>query len=251
MEPTHTIDTDTLTPIVARVLKINDITTGDPKKNYLARYRGKLYGDSIASYDLLADNLRSLEITPLFREKKGQHEILLIQGTIKARPSNPYINLLLFILTLLSMIFAGAIFSYAGPTPEDPKELITAILQSLPSGVPFAASLLSILLAHEFGHYLAARYHNTQVTLPYFIPLPLSPFGTMGAAIMLKEPPKNKRILLDIGIAGPIAGMVIAIPVILFGLSISEIIPIEVTPGQGIQLEGNSVLYLLAKFLMF
>jgi membrane-associated protease RseP (regulator of RpoE activity) len=119
-------------------------------------------------------------------------------------------------------------------------------------GAAFAASLLAILLAHEFGHYLAGRFHNTHVTLPYFIPFPLN-FGTLGAFIQLKEPPKNRRILLDIGIAGPIAGLLVAIPVVLLGLSLSEVspIPAQMPQGQILQIEGNSILYLLSKYLIF
>jgi membrane-associated protease RseP (regulator of RpoE activity) len=126
------------------------------------------------------------------------------------------------------------------------------ISQNLGSGMPFAVSLLAILLAHEFGHYLAARYHKTDVTLPYFLPFPFSPFGTLGAFIQLKEPPRNKRILLDIGIAGPLAGLIVAIPVLLIGLSLSEVsrIPGILGAGQAFSLEGNSILYLLAKFFI-
>ncbi len=73
----------------------------------------------------------------------------------------------------------------------------------------------------------------------------------MGAFIRLKEPPRNKRILLDIGIAGPIAGMVIAIPVLLYGLSLSHIEPVLPAAGQAFQLEGNSIIYLLSKYIIF
>ena len=75
----------------------------------------------------------------------------------------------------------------------------------------------------------------------------------MGAFIQLKEPPRNKRILLDIGIAGPIAGLVVAIPVLLIGLGLSKLssIPARLAPGQGLQIEGNSLLYLFSKFLVF
>ena len=244
-------ETDTLNTIVSRVMRIDDITTGAAGQDFLVRYRGELLGDPTSAYDRLAANLHQLNITPLFREENGTHVILLVEGTIKPRPTNPLINLILFFLTLLSMIFAGAMYSYNGPLPDDLGELMLTILRSLPSGIPFALSLLSILLAHEFGHYIAGRIHNTHVTLPYFIPFPLSPFGTMGAFIQLKGPPKNKRVLLDIGIAGPIAGLFVAIPVLLYGLSISQIDIIELVPGQGLQLEGNSILYLMAKYLIF
>ncbi len=131
------------------------------------------------------------------------------------------------------------------------RQFAAELLRSLPKGVPFAISLLAILGTHEFAHYLAGRSHRTHVTLPYFIPFPFSPFGTMGAFIQLKEPPKNKRVLLDIGIAGPLAGLVVAIPVLLYGLSLSELQPITISSGQIFTLEGNSLLYLLAKFIMF
>ena len=148
-------------------------------------------------------------------------------------------------------MYKRQVFSYAGPVPGSQAEFLQGLLNSLGGGIAFAASLLAILLAHEFGHYLAGRYHKTHVTLPYFLPFPFSPFGTMGAFIQLKEPPKNKRVLLDIGIAGPLAGLVVAIPVLLLGLSLSEVAPITMSPGEGFILEGNSILYLLSKYAVF
>jgi len=250
MYPTQT-ETDSLTPMVARVLKIEDVTSGDPKKDYLVRYRGQLYNDAAESYDQLAASLRPLDITPLFRNEEGKHAILLTPGTFQARPSNPWINLVFFLLTLVSVILVGAYISYDGPPANSLLSLIPSILHNWPSGIPYAIALLAILVTHEFGHYLVGRYHHAQVTLPYFIPMPFPPFGTMGAFIQLKEPPKNKRTLLDIGIAGPLAGIFVAIPVLLYGLSLSKLEPIQMGPGQAFTLEGNSILYLLAKFAIF
>jgi membrane-associated protease RseP (regulator of RpoE activity) len=105
--------------------------------------------------------------------------------------------------------------------------------------------MLLILGAHELGHYFAARYHKVPVTLPYFIPFP-SFIGTMGAFIRLKAPIKNRRALLDIGAAGPLAGMVFAVPILIIGLATSSVGP---PPETGYYQEGNSVLYLLAKFV--
>jgi membrane-associated protease RseP (regulator of RpoE activity) len=243
------IDTEILTPLVSRVFKIEDVTRGGSKDNYLVRYRGKLIIDSVSAYDALAKSLKYYRITPLFRNEKDQQIILLINGVIEPKPSNPWVNLILFMITFLSVIFAGALYAYDGPEPNSISDLLASILFSLPKGIPFAISLLTILLAHEFGHYLAGRYHKTHVTLPYFLPLPFSPFGTLGAFIQLKEPPKNKRVLLDIGLAGPIAGLIVAIPVLFIGLSLSQLTPIESTPG--LILEGNSILYLASKYLMF
>ncbi len=247
-----TLDIDILTQIVRRYLKIEDITSGTREKIYLVRYRGKLYTeDSEEAYNRLSENLKPYGLLPLFRKEGDQHVILLAPDAFKTRPSNPWVNLVLFVLTFLSVLFAGVLYTYNGPLPEDPSGIFRTLLVNLPIGFPFAASLLTILLAHEFGHYLAGRYHKAAVTLPYFIPFPLSPFGTMGAFIQMKKPPKNKRILLDIGIAGPIAGLVVAIPVLLYGLSLSTIEPIMAPAGTGFQLEGNSILYLLAKFAVF
>jgi len=254
----YPLESDNLTSIVSRVLRIEDVTRGDPKKDFVARYRGRLYNeDTAAAYDQLAEALRPLDITPLFRNEKDRHVILLSQGVIRPNPSRTWINVVLFALTVLSVILAGTYYtlggSYDGPLNPDLHTLMPYLLQSVGGGLAFTAALLAILLAHEFGHYLAGRFHHTSVTLPYFIPFPLSAFGTMGAFIQLKEPPKNRRILLDIGIAGPIAGLVVAVPVLILGLMLSKVspIPAQLPPGQGLQIEGNSILYLLSKFLVF
>ena len=104
------------------------------------------------------------------------------------------------------------------------------------------------------GHYIAGKRHGVNVTLPYFIPLPIiSPFGTMGAFINMKSIPKNKKQLFDIAIAGPISGIIIAIPIIILGLSLSqvEMLPTQIPENSGLQMEGNSLLYLGLKYLVF
>jgi membrane-associated protease RseP (regulator of RpoE activity) len=98
------------------------------------------------------------------------------------------------------------------------------------------------------GHYVAARYHGAAVTLPYFIPFPLSLIGTMGAVIRLKAPLKNRRALLDMGVAGPLAGLAVAIPVLIYGLATSGMGP---PPAGGYYQEGNSILYAVLKRLIF
>jgi membrane-associated protease RseP (regulator of RpoE activity) len=244
-------DNDILTPIVSRYLKISDVTWADPKKGYLVRYRGRFYTEDTATiYDKLQTDLKSLDITPLFRLENEQHAVILMQGVVKPKPSNVWVNVLLFVLTLFSVMLTGAIFSYDGPASGDQGQMILNLIKNIDNGIPFAASLLAILLAHEFGHYLAGRYHHTAVTLPYFLPFPLSYFGTMGAFIRLKEPPKNRRVLLDIGIAGPLAGLIVAIPIVLIGLYLSPVqqIPYSLPAGQGF--EGNSVLYLILKYVV-
>lgn len=248
---------DPITSIVARYLRISDITQGDGKQSYAVRYRGQLYGDSEQAYDQLATALKPLGYTPLFRMEKDQHAIYLVSALPEAKPSKTALNVILFVLTVLSVIIAGVIYSLSGQelpvTPQSLEDWLPAIRASLNNGIAFAASLLAILLAHEFGHYLVGRAHGEQVTLPYFLPFPFSAFGTLGAFINMKAPPKNKRSLLDISLAGPIAGLAVAFPILILGLSLSKLNPLPSGPhsGIGIQIEGNSILYLLAKWIVY
>jgi membrane-associated protease RseP (regulator of RpoE activity) len=186
-----------------------------------------------------------------FLEENGQHIVQLMPSPPKPSRSNPWINLIFFGLTVVSVIFTGIQYGLEGEMPST----LEGWLGIVGSGVPYAIALLSILLAHEFGHYLAARHHKSEVTLPYFLPLPapLSPFGTLGAFINLKESPRNKKILFDIGVAGPLAGLVVAVPVLLIGLALSKLdtLPAFVAAGDAFSLEGNSILYLVSKFLIF
>ncbi|MFZ5808824.1 MAG: site-2 protease family protein [Chloroflexota bacterium] len=250
-------EADSLTPIVARFLSIADITQGDGKQPFSVRYRGRLRIDSEDAYDQLAELLKPLGYTPLFRMDGEQHAIFLIRGVQEVKPSRAVINLILFGLTLISVIIAGILYAMGNQTtpgtPSSAADWMEMIRASLGGGVAFAASLLAILLAHEFGHYLAGRAHGENVTLPYFIPFPFSVFGTMGAFINMKSPPKNKRTLLDISLAGPLSGLAIALPVLVLGLSLSKIsvLPASLQSGVGIQLEGNSILYLFTKWIVF
>ena len=114
-------------------------------------------------------------------------------------------------------------------------------------GPVFCAALMAILLAHEFGHYLTARYHKVPASLPYFIPLPIiGLFGTMGAVIAMRGTIRSRKALLDIGASGPLAGMVLALPILIVGVAKS---PVIVSDGPHLQ-EGQSILYVLVKWLV-
>lgn len=244
------LDVARLDALVGRIFRIEDFTYGNPERDYLVRYRGRLISeDSEAAYDYLAEQLRPYNITPLFRNENGRHVILLIPGRPQPKSSNPWINLAMFVATVLSVMLVGGLYNLT----EEPSNWLLELPGIILEGWPFALSLLAILGAHEFGHYLMGRRHGVHVTLPYFIPMPISPFGTMGAVINMKEPAKNRRQLLDIGLAGPLAGLAVAIPVVLIGLSLSNVepLPTRLPPGMGLQLEGNSILYLFLKFLVF
>jgi Zn-dependent protease len=239
---------DVFTPIIAQYFRIDEIVWGDEKKKYLVRYVGQLYSqDSAQVYDQIAKSLRTEHVTPLFRLEGDRQVIQLMNGVLQPKPSKIRWNILFFILTVISVTFTGA-FLFTTDLPSG----VTGWFNFLVSGLPFTFSLMAILLCHEFGHYFVSRYHKTLATLPLFIPLPfpISYFGTLGAVIQLKEPPKNRRILLDIGIAGPLAGLVVAIPILILGLYLSPMsrLPNPLPPGQ--MIEGNSILYLFLKFLV-
>jgi membrane-associated protease RseP (regulator of RpoE activity) len=233
-------------------MSITDITEGDQKQLFAIRFRGTLISDSQLAFEKLDPAFKQAGTTLLFREENDGHEILGMPGVIQPQASNPLVNVILFLLTLVSMLMAGAMYGMEAPADTSILGILQATLQNLPNGITFAASLLGILMAHEFGHYFAARFHRIAVSLPYFLPFPLSLFGTLGAFIRLKEPPKNRRVLLDIGLSGPIAGLIVAIPVLLIGLYLSDLgrLPLNAMTAQGSVLEGNSLLYLAMKYIV-
>jgi Zn-dependent protease len=245
---------DVLSQRISRIFRIDDVTMGDGlKEKYLLRYRGQLLRENSAeAYDYLLSEMKPFGITPLFRMEDEQQVVYLVKSLNASPPAKTWVNVVLLVLTILSVWLAGAMYAYSYNHPNAEvnslAELYRVTLMNFWDGLPFALSLMAILLAHEFGHYLMGRRHNEDVTLPFFIPLPIpGGIGTMGAVIQMKSPVKNRRLLLDIGIAGPIAGLVVAIPVLLLGLSLSKLGPVQ--PSS--QLEGNSILYLLLKYSVF
>jgi hypothetical protein len=240
---------------VAKYMQIESVDETDPGAKGGISYRGWLQVPAMEAYDDLAAVFRQHEMTLFLRESNGKHLIQGVPGTIDPEPSNPMVNAVMFILTVISVVISGALIAnvnfYGSESSFTPPQGLAGWLSLLAGGVPFAFAMLAILLAHEFGHYLAGRYHKTAVTLPYFIPFPGTILGTMGAFIRMKEPPKNKRVLLDIGVAGPLAGFAVALPILLIGLSMSQLttLPASQAVAQGITLEGNSILYLAAKYV--
>lgn len=163
--------------------------------------------------------------------------------------SLPLTNILLFVLTVLTTVVTGA-FLEKPDLMADVRTFINDPLGIVAAGLPFSVSLMSILLFHEFGHYLAARFHGVQVSLPYFIPAPpgLSPFGTFGAFIKSKSPFVSRRQLLDVAAAGPLSGLAVAIVVMVIGIGSSSVgsMPSE----QGFVYFGESLLFRMMTFLV-
>lgn len=245
---------EVLSSHVSKIFRIDDVTAGDPRE-WIVRYRGQLLGeDSVAAYDQLADAVRGLNLTPLFRKgEDGRQVIYLVQSLPTPRTNTRvHINIILFILTIISMLLTGVEIPPSA-VPADGSFPFQYLLLHIFSGWPFALSMMGILFAHEMGHYIACRIYKVPATLPFFLPAPLiSPLGTFGAFIAMRGIPKNKRVLFDVGVAGPIAGLIVAIPVLFIGLSLSHLGPIEHAPsGMSGFLEGNSIFYLFSKFMVF
>lgn len=143
------------------------------------------------------------------------------------------IPLLLLLLTLCTTTLVGARLArnFADNRPafdldRDLPAYLDLIVNpaGLLAGLPFSLTLLGILLSHELGHYLACRYYGVDATLPYFLPAPTF-IGTFGAFIRIRSPIYSKRILFDIGVAGPIAGFVVLVPAMAIGIAFSKVLP--------------------------
>ena len=227
---------DALRRDIADLFIIYDTTLDYPDKGYV-RFRGRFLQNPTECFDELRRRFERHGYTPTVSEDGDRVALIALPVVFDHPKSRWIINLVLFIATLLSTLFVGA--SYGAETVDQVWQIWR--------GWPFAASILLILGAHELGHYFAARHHNVPVTLPYFIPMPLSLFGTLGAFIRLQGPVSNRRALFDVGAAGPLAGLFFAIPILFYGLATSPLGPIS--PG-GI-FEGNSILYVLAKYAVF
>jgi membrane-associated protease RseP (regulator of RpoE activity) len=155
------------------------------------------------------------------------------------------LQLLLFIATCLTTTLNGALLAV-------PESIARAggvgawMFTHLAAGLPYSVPLMLILVVHEMGHYVVARAHSVPASLPYFIPLPPPlGFGTLGAVIGMR-PSRDRNQIVDIGAAGPLAGLAVAIPIIIYGLAHSTVGPVP----HGSAFEGNSILYMVLKRLV-
>jgi membrane-associated protease RseP (regulator of RpoE activity) len=152
----------------------------------------------------------------------------------KLRRKFPWLPVILFLLTLLTTTVMGVEFarSYAQNVEAfSSDDSLTTIMTrpflhpgSMLLGLPFSLTLLTILMAHELGHFFACKYYGIEVSYPHFIPGPPF-FGTFGAFLKIQSPITTRRALFDIGIAGPIAGFVVAVPAVAYAIAISKIVP--------------------------
>ncbi|HEX6894173.1 MAG TPA: site-2 protease family protein, partial [Bryobacteraceae bacterium] len=137
------------------------------------------------------------------------------------------LGLTLFTTTVVGVVFAQA-FQTNRPLDLDQYVNILPIVAAHPvlllDGFAFSLTLMTILLSHELGHYFACRYYGIDASLPYFLPAP-TPIGTLGAFIRIRSPIYTRRALFDVGIAGPLAGFVVLLPLLVLGVASSKVIP--------------------------
>ncbi len=135
-----------------------------------------------------------------------------------AKKDNIWINVILLIATICTTTVAGAMLYGVDPFAA-PLDIYR--------GLPFSIAIMLVLGSHELSHYIASRRHGVDSSLPYFIPFPLPPIGTMGAVIRQKGPVPTRQALFDVGISGPLVGMLVAIAVTIFGL----MLPLQANSG--------------------
>ncbi|OFW49138.1 MAG: hypothetical protein A3G77_10260 [Acidobacteria bacterium RIFCSPLOWO2_12_FULL_68_19] len=167
-----------------------------------------------------------------------------------SRPSRPWRHIILFLMTVASTMLVGADHFASFHVDFGARTLDLSRWEIIVNGLWYSASMLAILGAHEFGHYYACRYYGVDASLPYFLPAPLPLTGTLGAFIRIRQIIPVKRQLFDIGIAGPIAGFVVAVPVLLIGMSLSRVSALPSDTRGFVEL-GEPLLFKAAAWLFW
>jgi membrane-associated protease RseP (regulator of RpoE activity) len=154
------------------------------------------------------------------------------QNSSALKPQRLWLAILLFVTTFLTCLAAGRQFaiSFANGQAASVAEFAVSLKllykdpTALASGFPFAMALMGILLAHELGHYFACKHHRIRASYPYFIPAPTL-IGTLGAFILMRSPIRSRRALFDVGASGPLVGFAVAIPILIYGVLHSRVVP--------------------------
>jgi Zn-dependent protease len=201
--------------LVARHFPVYDV-----RVNYdVVEFYCKIDEDTLEeSFDKLREEMAPQGYIPMVRYDKGEH-VIVVGKRPRTRYRSIYVNLVMLIITLITVTFAGII--YWGSYAEVPGNE-TYSLENIAMGiVVFTVPLLAIIGAHELAHYYAAKRRKIAASLPFFIPS-IPPFGTFGAFISLRDPIPSRKGLLEVGVAGPIAGMLVAIPIAVLGLLLTN-----------------------------
>lgn len=167
-----------------------------------------------------------------------------------------WINIVLFVATVLSTFFVGInwslSFKYANAISQTSQINLNIKIfedpQIISLSIIYAVVLIGILLSHELGHFLTCQHYKIEATLPYFIPAPTL-IGTLGAFIKIKSPITRKKQLFDIGVAGPLTGFILSVPALVYGLSLSKVVP--AIPKEGSLIFGEPLLLKIIGSIIF
>ncbi len=221
-------DSGNLLQYISDLFSVHQIVYDGRRRGVVHLY-GRLTVPPDEAYEEIRRRTASFGYTPMLREDHGWHVLTLVPGVlVEPKPRSPVVNVVLAILTFFTTTMMGKIF--AGSTAP------VWSLRDFGMGLPFSVSLMTVLGIHELGHYFMGRRHKVSVTLPYFIPVPFG-LGTFGAFIQMRSPVRNRKHLFDVGVAGPLAGATIAIPLYVIGFSMSPIVPLS----QGAMGLGDSL----------
>lgn len=207
-------------------------------------FRGRLRLSAASAHERLRRAFGGQSVPLLQQDDEMEAALVLMPGTAEKsrvdRRIRPWVHWLLFGLTAVTTTWAGAAHQGVNLLREPERFGV---------GLPYSLGLLAILGVHELGHYFMARRHGIHVTPPYFIPVPMA-LGTFGAFIQMRSPVQDRRALFDVAVAGPLAGLAVAVPALLIGLRSSTVIP-SIAPVEGMMggtSVGSSLLFaLLAK----
>jgi len=239
---------DRLREALKDLMVIEEIKLLSNEETPFVQFGGYLVaGDQNELFEEITRRFEPLGYTPVLTQIDDMIVLQALPQVVEQKPWKVWLNIVLFVLTVFSVLFIGAI-QELGDIPINLPDWL--------KGVPFTLTLLGILTAHELSHYFVGRRYGSPLSLPYFIPMPLSILGTMGAVIVQRGPMRSRKALFDIGIAGPIGGLLVAIPLLLMGLHFTEVGPpfmfMKIPPGESVEVmqEGNSLLYLAAKYVV-
>lgn len=208
-------------------MQIDDVT-GDLM---ITKVSGMLFEPVDRTIREIKEYFSQTDYTPLFDKGDGKHVVTF--GIFKRTDHKPkyWLNIVLFVATLITTLFAGSLNSGGNPFSN---------LQDVWIGIPFSFSIMAILTCHELGHYFMSKREGMVTTLPYFIPAPHF-LGTFGAVIRMKSIVPSRSSLLKVGMAGPLAGFVVALPITIIGIALSTVQP---APEEIVFLRlGDSLLF--------
>ncbi|WP_418285761.1 site-2 protease family protein [Halorubrum sp. DTA46] len=210
--------------------RVDDVDTEDGR----VRYVGESYIPERTLLRKLAPPFREAGYDVDLEAVGGRH-VVIATPFGHGRDGIPWVNVAMFLATVLSTLFVGAYGWYYIPFAEIRANPLT-MLQAW----PFTAAVLGVLMVHELGHYAMGRYHGVNVSLPYVIPF-VFPFGTLGAVIRMRGRMPSRKALFDIGVAGPIAGLAATVVVTVIGLSLGPVqIPADVASSSGTVIRFNN-----------